>query len=189
VSGDAKQAYLESRVLSATPQKLRLLSIDAAIILLNRTKMCWAEENWDAAYQAASKARALVTDILSSMKFQTEPLAKQIAAIYASIIITITESQLSNDAEKLTQAIRILEEEQKTWREYCELFPEAPEIPAEEENEITSDAPAISPPGVMPGLDLTSDASVGHSMPLARPGSNHPSTASTPSSGGISFDA
>ena len=201
MSGEARQAYLETKVLTATPQKLRLLCIDAAVVLLNRTQTLWGEENWDSAYVCVAKARALVTDILSTMKFQSDPLAKQLAAIYASIVITITEAQLTNDAVMLGKAIAILEEERETWRQYCEMYPDAPELPDESASEITSSDPAIAAPspanaklGTSSGIDLTSegsfDSSTSRSMKLPPLGIGTKSHGmNSQSSSGINFDA
>jgi len=119
----ARQNYLQAEVQTATPQKLQLLLIEAAIKNIHRTKKAWEDERFEAGFDSLSLAQDIVTEILSSVDKEGNPeLAAKIASIYVFIFRCLSEGGMTHDPQKLDDALRVLSSERETWRQVCEKF-------------------------------------------------------------------
>ena len=118
-----RQHYLQAEVQTATPQKLQLLLIEAAIKNIHRTKKAWEEERFEAGFDSLSNAQDIVTEILSSLDKDGSPeLAGKIASIYVFIFRCLAEGGMMHDQQKLDDALRVLNSERETWRQVCDKF-------------------------------------------------------------------
>lgn len=157
--------YLETEVMTATPQKLQYMLIDAAIRNLQRGKHLRAENQHDQACEALIRAQEIVTQILTGLNREVDAqLTRKVASIYMFVFRTLNEAQVGHDVAKLDECIRVLEVERETWRLLCEQLEQ--EEPSENaaaratlSAEPTPDTPAASgpPSPKMPSLDLSSD--------------------------------
>jgi len=119
----ARQNYLQAEVHTATPQKLQLMLVEAAIKNVHRTKKAWEEERFEAAFDSLTLAQDIVAEILSSLDKESNPeLAGKLASIYVFIFRCLTEGGMTHDPQKLDDALRILNSERETWRQVCEKF-------------------------------------------------------------------
>lgn len=122
-SATARQNYLQAEVHTATPQKLQLMLVEAAIKNIHRTKLAWNEEKYDVGLDALGRAQDIVAEILGSLDMDGNPeIAKKLAGIYLFIFRRMAESGMSYDQEKLDDALRVLNSERETWRQVCEKF-------------------------------------------------------------------
>ena len=118
-----RQNYIQADVYSATPQKLQLLLVEAAIKNILKTKKHWEEENISDGFETITLAQDIVAEILCSLDVENNPeIAKKLASIYVFIFRRLTEAGMSQDQEKLNDAYRVLCSERETWRLVCEKF-------------------------------------------------------------------
>jgi flagellar protein FliS len=115
--------YLQAEVHTATPQKLQLLLVEAAIKNIHRTKQFWKDEKYDDGIESLSRAQDIIAEILCSLDREGSPeIAKKLASIYLFIFRRLAESGMSRDDQKLDDALRVLNSERETWRLVCEKF-------------------------------------------------------------------
>jgi flagellar protein FliS len=122
----ARESYLESQVLTATPQKLRLMLIEAAIRFARMTLRHWEQGENEQALDTLIRCRNIISELLSSVRTDESKLTRQVAGLYLFVFKHLTEAQLRRDADCLQEAIEVLEIERETWRQVCEQMPEAP---------------------------------------------------------------
>ncbi|MCC9607661.1 flagellar protein FliS [Blastopirellula sp. JC732] len=134
----ATNSYLETEVLTATPQKLQMLLIGGAIRFAQQAQHLKDAGQDEAAWEALLRCRGIITEILINIRPQVTPLAGQVAGIYLYLFRELSDIQISDQYEKISSLIPVLEEERETWRQLCEAMPEAPEMPREEVKEITA---------------------------------------------------
>lgn len=161
--------YLETEVMTATPQKLQYMLIDAAIRYLGRAKLHRSEGRQEQACEALIRAQQIVTQILTGLDHEIDPgLTKKVAAIYMFVFRSINEAQVSRDSSKIDDCVSVLEIERDTWRLVCEKLEQ--EKPGENEaaratlsGRAASRGPLAPSPPVprMPALDLSSDLAEG----------------------------
>jgi flagellar protein FliS len=128
-------AYLETQIATATPQRLRLMLIEAALRRARAAQEAWRAENVNDGAEAVSHCRNIISELISGIQPDQSRLAKQILGVYMFLFSTLVEAHLSRDADRLTDIIRVLEEERQTWQAVCEEItdrPVASVMPAEE---------------------------------------------------------
>lgn len=164
--------YLETEVMTASPQKLQYMLIDAAVRNLQRAKHLWSESQNDEACEAVIRAQAIITQILSGLNRDVDAnLTRKVASVYMFVFRALNEVQLKREEAKIDECIRVLEVERETWRLLCEQIEQeqgtenaavqatlASQMP---QPDSPPTAPAGPPTPKMPALDLSSDLASG----------------------------
>jgi flagellar protein FliS len=153
----ARDSYLEAQVMTATPQKLRLMLIDGALRLARQALQHWEHDRQAEANEAVVRCRAVITELLASVRVNDSALAQRVASVYVYLFRSLTETQAQRDPQRLHDAIRVLEVERETWREVCEKLPHSPmpsQVQMDERREVTTDQiPATEQAGTFSALD------------------------------------
>lgn len=123
-----RDAYLETEIMTATPQKLRKMLLDGALKFALKSKLHSSRGEDLPAIEALTRCRAIVSELLSAIKPNDE-VAKTVAGIYVFLMRELIEIQQTGNYEKLMGVIGVLEIERETWRQLCEKLPEAPQKP------------------------------------------------------------
>jgi flagellar protein FliS len=123
----ARNHYLETEVLTATPQKLHLLAIEAAMRSAERARGYWREGNREKAFRSLILAQEAVAKMLGGLNLQTpSPLVQEVASIYNFIFRTLVDANRRRDERTLDEALRVLSVERETWRLVCQQDLEPP---------------------------------------------------------------
>jgi len=145
MNASVRDAYLETQVLTATPQRLRLMLIEGAMRRLRAAQASWQAGNVSEALEAVGQCRGIVSELIAGIQPEQTLVAKQILGVYMFVFSTLVEAQLTRDEARLGDVVRVLEEERITWQAVCEQMPEAPvAAPPKEETapQRISDRPA-----------------------------------------------
>jgi flagellar protein FliS len=119
-------AYLETQVTTATPQKLRLMLIEGAIRFAQQTIDCWADGRGEDALSALLRCQSIIAELLGGVREDGTALTRQVIGIYTFLALRLHEAELDSDRLKLEEVIRVLQEERQTWQEVCQHLAEAP---------------------------------------------------------------
>lgn len=184
-NNDSTQSYLETEVLTATPQKLQLMMINGAIRFAYQAQQLRDQHEREAAWEKLLRCREIIALILCNLKPEGGQVIKEVAGIYTFLFQELTDLHAQDEYHRLDGVLKVLEEERQTWEEICRVMPEAPERPSDEEREITSsDAEALMQ------MDRPEDES-GEESPKRNTAFGYDFNAESygSSGGGISFDA
>lgn len=119
----ARQGYIQGDLFSATPQKIQLLLIEAAMKNINRCKHFWKESKIEESMESGQRAQDIVAELICCLDLENAPeIAKKLASVYIFIFRRLAESGMAYNEEKLNDALRVLESERETWRLACEKF-------------------------------------------------------------------
>jgi flagellar protein FliS len=117
----ARSHYLETEVLTATPQRLHLLLIEAAMRFAERARRHWREGSGDNAFQSLILAQEAVAKMLNGLDLQNgSSLVQEIASLYNFIFRSLVEANRRHDERKLDEALRVLSIQRETWRLVCQ---------------------------------------------------------------------
>lgn len=109
-------AYLRTKVLSASPAELRLLLIDGAIKFTCQGREALERKEFESAYKGFSQARAILIELITTIKPTPDPaLAERVRALYTFIYSQLAEGGLSKDLGKIDKVIELLQFERETW--------------------------------------------------------------------------
>jgi flagellar protein FliS len=116
-----RENYLMTDVMTATPQKLQLMLIEATIRAGEQTRQLWKQERIDDACEMMIKCQRLVTELLCGLNPEVNrELVRKAAGVYLFVFRHLSEAQLNRSDESLAEALSVLEIERETWREVCE---------------------------------------------------------------------
>lgn len=142
-----RSQYLNTEVMTATPQKLQLMVVETAIRSCERARSHWQQDAPDEACEALIHAQACIGELLGALNRDADPaLVEKMASVYLFIFQRLIDANNNSDEKTLDEALRVLHAERDTWRQVCAKFG-------------TASADAGSPP-----LDRTCDEPV--SVPL-----------------------
>lgn len=128
MSDQAHRAYRKADLTTASPQRLRLMLIDAAIGYVTHARTHAQASHWAVAGEAFVQARRAVIELRAGIRAvpasehgpAIAELAENVRALYAFLFRLLTESQLYRDPVRLDDALRLLTMERETWRQVCE---------------------------------------------------------------------
>ena len=151
----AREAYLEAQIMTATPQKLRLMLIEGGIQFARQTIRHWNEDRNEEAFESLTRCRRVVTELLGSIRLDQTALTQTMSGLYAFLFKTLTEAMATRDVKKMEDVIRVLEEERLTWQEVCQQLPEVPpEVLDQVPEEITAASSATADAQAAGGFSL-----------------------------------
>jgi flagellar protein FliS len=120
-SSRARDQYLFTNVNTATPQKLQLLLIDAALQSAHRAGEYWRQGLDDRAVAALVHAQSVLNEMLAVIdRHAGGEVAARVSAVYDFIFHALVRASSQHDARGLADAVRVLEFERETWRQVCE---------------------------------------------------------------------
>jgi len=121
INNTARQHYLETQVLTATPQKLQLMLIEAAIREVQRMGQHWERCENEQAYEAGIRAQRIVTALLSGLNREEMPdLTGRMAEVYLYVFRTLVTANMRHEEQLLADALRVLNVERETWQLVCQ---------------------------------------------------------------------
>ncbi len=118
--------YLENDVFTASPQRLRLMLIEAGLRHAQQVVELWQSGQKDAGLQSLLRTQAIVSELHNSVRAGDSQLAQQVAAMYLVMYRSLVEAQLEADVARVESVVRGLAEDRETWRQLCEQSPETP---------------------------------------------------------------
>ena len=127
---NARDAYLENQILTATPQKLRLMLIEGAIRFARQAVAFWEQGQSDAGTEALCRSRRIVSELLSGIRPESSSLSSRVAGVYSFLFRTFSEALPQRDVRRVADALGVLEVEHETWRMLCDQLPEHPVLGA-----------------------------------------------------------
>ena len=111
------QTYLRTKVMTASPVELRLMLIDGAIRFAEQCRAGLAGKDFEQAYEGSRQCRAILTELLSSLNSEADPLlCERLTSLYTFLISQLMAAMSDRDPEVLEETIRLLRYESETWR-------------------------------------------------------------------------
>src|SRR5690606_29093411 len=161
--------YFRNQVLTATPEKLRLLLLDGCIRFMENGREGMLAKDYEKMYDGISQARDIVMELISGMKPEANPdLCDKLGALYTFVFKHLTEAGFEKSVDKMDECLKIMRYERDTWAQLCEQL-------WKERGQQTSDPSA---PSAMPQA----------TSPVRATGTYGPAP-HRPNGGGLSFSA
>jgi len=113
--------YLETEVMTATPQRLQLMLIESAIRSASQARLYLQQQNPQAALNPILRAQRIMAELLTGLNPETnDGLVHRVAGVYLFVYRSLIAANLERSTAKLDDALRVLDFERETWRRVCE---------------------------------------------------------------------
>jgi flagellar protein FliS len=117
IAGD----YLATEVMTATPQRLQLMLLEAAIRSASQARGALADGNHERAFPHLLRAQRIMAELLTGLKpTPNDGLVGQVASVYVFIYRSLVAANLERSTARLDDALRVLDTERETWRQVCQ---------------------------------------------------------------------
>jgi len=109
------QAYRESAVLTATPERLVVMLYDGARRFLHQAVVAMRAGDVPVAHERLRRAEAIVTHLLATLDLSQGEVAERLQAIYAFCQRLLAEGRMKQDPESLEKVGELLGELREAW--------------------------------------------------------------------------
>lgn len=109
------QAYRESAVLTAPPERLVVMLYDGARRFLYQAAVTMRNGDIQTSHERLRRAEAIIEHLLSTLDMSQGEVARQLESIYIFCQRLLAEGRIRQDAEKLDQVSRLLGELRDAW--------------------------------------------------------------------------
>ena len=146
-SFDPNNPYFRQQVLTATPEKLRLLLLEGCVRFMREGREALEKKNWEGVYASFSSAKDIILELINTMKPEVDPdLCSQVSSVLTFAYSHLTEASFEKDIAKVDTCIKIMDYERETWQMLIERVAQErdanPHVPARAD---MTDAPAPKP--------------------------------------------
>ena len=113
----AVNPYLRTKVMTATPEELRLMLYDGALKFCRLAAAAIGERRHEDSYHNLARAQKIVLELSTSLKHSLQPdLCGKLSALYTYVYRKLVDASMNRDAAPLSEAIKLLDFERQTWR-------------------------------------------------------------------------
>jgi flagellar protein FliS len=168
MQSSARENYLVTDVMTAAPQKLQLMLIEAATRSAQRAHEKWLAGDDAQASKALIHAQEVVGELLAGLNREGDAeLVKRVASVYLFVFRSLMEANHERNQSKLDGALKVLEIERETWRQVCQRLGSRQALDGRAAVGEFSEQPAAPPPvaagrppfaGRSPGADAVDDS-------------------------------
>ena len=121
--------YLESKVLTSPPYRLHLMLLEGAIRFGHQAADAMGRNDFQAAASPLMRVVDIVGELLAGVRGTKSALNDRLAKFYWFLFQRVSEAKINSDAQKLAEAIRLLEYERETWQLLCDKAAQATAAP------------------------------------------------------------
>ena len=155
VESNPANAYLRTKVLTASPEELRLLLLDGAIKFTRQGSEGLASKNYEASYNGITQCRNIVLELLTTIRPEFDPeMCERVKAVYAFMYTELVSAGMERNVTKLDAVVKLLEYERETWVMLMD------KLAAERAAGDTGPAPAAAPSAAPPAANARAAISV-----------------------------
>ena len=116
MTNDPTNAYLRSKVFSASPEELRLMLFDGAIRFARQGREGLATNNHEQAYQGLSGAKNILLELVSSLRPEIAPdLCAKLGSLYMFMYRRLVDANLEKNPAIVDEVLGLLDYERETW--------------------------------------------------------------------------
>ena len=109
-------AYLRTRVMTASREELRLMLLEGAIKFARQGREGVATAQHEQAFTGLSQSREIILELMTTIRPEPNAeLAVNVRSLYAFLYQSLVEGSFEKNVEKIDKVIGLLEFERETW--------------------------------------------------------------------------
>ena len=113
---NATQAYLRTKVMTASPAELRLMLFDGAIRFTEQARRGYEARDFEVAFDGTTKAQAILRELINALRpAQAPELCERLTALYTYIYKQLVQASSTRELAPLDEVLKLLRFERETW--------------------------------------------------------------------------
>ncbi|MHC4946780.1 MAG: flagellar export chaperone FliS [Planctomycetota bacterium] len=115
-SKTSSQAYLRTKVMTASPAELRLMLFDGALRFAEQARAGLDQRDYEQAYHGITRAQSIVMELINGLQPEQDPeLCDRLASLYTFMYTRLMTASSERDPAIVTEVIDLLRFERETW--------------------------------------------------------------------------
>ncbi len=115
-NAEGYNAYLRSKVMTATPAELTLMLYEGALKFVNKAIMSIEKDDVMGAHNNLMKTQRIIEELRASLDHKY-PVAKEFDTVYEYILRRLVEANIKKDKDILEEVLEHLRTMRDTWKE------------------------------------------------------------------------
>lgn len=115
-NAEGYNAYLRSKVMTATPAELTLMLYEGAIKFVNKAIMSIEKDDVMGAHNNLMKTQRIIEELRASLDHKY-PVANEFDTVYEYILRRLVEANIKKDKDILEEVLEHLRTMRDTWKE------------------------------------------------------------------------
>jgi flagellar protein FliS len=112
----SSNAYLRTKVLTASPAELRLMLLDGAVRFGEQARQALEKSDFEGVYNNGTRCQNIVIELMNSLRPEHDPeLCKRLSALYAYIYSLLVKAGSERKVSMYAEAVQLLKFERDTW--------------------------------------------------------------------------
>lgn len=120
----APQAYRESSVLTASPERLVVLLYDGARRFLTQAAAAMRDGDIPRSHDRLRHGEAILEELRDTLDLSAGDIAQRLLGIYVFALGHLNEARIERDPDKITQVVRLLSDLRESWAELAASRPQ-----------------------------------------------------------------
>jgi flagellar secretion chaperone FliS len=109
-------AYLQSKVMSASAEELRLMLIEGAIKYAKQGKAGLEQQDFEMVYEGMYRSKEIILELLNGLRAEVAPeLCENLKSLYTYMYKRLMDASLEKDPAIAQEIIELLEFDRETW--------------------------------------------------------------------------
>lgn len=146
MNAPATNPYLRTKIMTASPQELRLMLYDGAIKFCNQARAAMQKQDFEGSYTNLMRAQKIVLELSTSLDHKADPqLCDRLSALYTFIYRQLVDANINRDPAYIDEAVKLIGYERETWQMLMQKTGKNPAASADQSIPMHNTAqPAIS---------------------------------------------
>ena len=112
----AVNPYLKTKIMTASPEELRLMLYDGCLKFCRLAKQAIDAQNFEKSYENLMRSQKIVLELSTSLKHEIAPdLCSKLSALYTYIYRLLVDANTQRRTEPVDEVIKLVEYERETW--------------------------------------------------------------------------
>jgi len=109
--------YLKTKIMTASPEELRLMLYDGALKFCRQSKIALEKKNFEDSYNNLMRAQKIVLELSTSLNHDADPqLCQRLSALYTYVYRLLVDANMKRESGIVDEAIKLIEYERETWQ-------------------------------------------------------------------------
>jgi len=110
-------AYLRTKVLTASPAELRLMLFDGAIRFAEQGRQGLDEKNYELAYTGITRCQNILMELINGLRPEHDPdLCQKLSALYTFMYTRLVTASSDKNPTIVDEVLKLLRFERETWQ-------------------------------------------------------------------------
>lgn len=109
--------YLKTKIMTASPEELRLMLYDGALKFCRQAKVTLEKKSYEESYNNLMRAQKIVLELSTSLNHNADPqLCQRLSALYTYVYRLLVDANMKRETPIVDEAIKLIEYERETWQ-------------------------------------------------------------------------